>query len=343
MAKVVCRIKKQKSMQSIGKVSAHNFRYGAAKLEHLKEGITNPLLVGSTDAVADVKARLEQATKNSNGGFRSNAVLAVEMLLSASPDFFQTKGNLKKWVDANMKWIKETHGDNCVNAVLHLDEQTPHIHLILVPIDSKGKLNCREFFGGKEKMKTLQDESANAVKHLGIQRGIPKEVTGAIHKTTRQWRKEQLEAANEKSSIKSAIESVPALQANFTGLVKVEKADEYYKKEAFDAVRKAYIPKMKELGEIAYKQSSLARALQKSLALKEEKEKKLEQELKESRVRNLQLDRSLQAFTEANARDLKQVYEEGYDNGYNRRRAEELAHLKTPAQAVSNKPSAPTI
>ena len=41
-----------------------------------------------------------------------------------------------------------------------------------MPLDERGKLNCRALFGGREKLSQLQDSFADAVAHLGISRGI---------------------------------------------------------------------------------------------------------------------------------------------------------------------------
>lgn len=49
---------------------------------------------------------------------------------------------------------------------------TPHIHAYLVPLDERGKLNCKALFGTRVKMYQLQDSFANAVEHLGIMRGV---------------------------------------------------------------------------------------------------------------------------------------------------------------------------
>ncbi|WP_170170496.1 plasmid recombination protein [Hymenobacter perfusus] len=42
------------------------------------------------------------------------------------------------------------------NPVLHLDEQTPHIHATVVLIDAAGKLSCRAMLGDRQKMRDMQ-------------------------------------------------------------------------------------------------------------------------------------------------------------------------------------------
>ncbi|MCY7284793.1 MAG: DUF3991 domain-containing protein, partial [Cyanobacteria bacterium CAN_BIN43] len=50
---------------------------------------------------------------------------------------------------------------------------TPHIHAYMVPLDEKGKLNCRALLGGSRyRLSELQDDFAQAMAILGLERGI---------------------------------------------------------------------------------------------------------------------------------------------------------------------------
>jgi Plasmid recombination enzyme len=83
---------------------------------------------------------------------RTDAVYAVEILLTASPEYFRPddpsrygdyqSDRLADWTAATVKWLKQEYGDKIVRAALHLDEATPHIHAYLVPTDENGQLNC---------------------------------------------------------------------------------------------------------------------------------------------------------------------------------------------------------
>jgi Plasmid recombination enzyme len=113
---------------------------------------------------------------------RKNAVLCVEMLLTASPEYFRPgePGRAGEWqVDrleqfqwAVQDWLTQTYGDRIVRAELHLDEATPHIHAYLVPLDERGKLNCRGLFGDRAKLSRFQDSYAKALEPLELSRGI---------------------------------------------------------------------------------------------------------------------------------------------------------------------------
>ena len=63
--------------------------------------------------------------------------IAIEMILTGSPETMNRMSDkeLDQWKNETMAWAGEQWGkENIVSAVLHVDETTPHIHLILVPI-----------------------------------------------------------------------------------------------------------------------------------------------------------------------------------------------------------------
>jgi hypothetical protein len=123
-----------------------------------------------------------------NQTIRKNAVLACEMILSISPEyfrpnnpkepFFYEESRVKEWAEACQNWLLKDYGRNRLLKVsVHLDEVTPHIHVLYVPFDEKGKLNAREFLGcARWKMSQLQDRYHAAIAHLGdgIERGKKK-------------------------------------------------------------------------------------------------------------------------------------------------------------------------
>lgn len=62
---------------------------------------------------------------------------SLEMILSGSPEIMNamTREELLRWAKDSVDWAKKMWGEeNVVSASLHVDEKTPHIHLIVVPI-----------------------------------------------------------------------------------------------------------------------------------------------------------------------------------------------------------------
>ncbi|MGX9105067.1 plasmid recombination protein, partial [Escherichia coli] len=70
--------------------------------------------------------------------------------------------------------------ENILVSSIHLDEKTPHMSAFVVPITKDGRLSAKEFIGNRTKMSDDQSSYAEAVKHLGLVRGI--EGSKATHK-----------------------------------------------------------------------------------------------------------------------------------------------------------------
>ena len=141
--------------------------------------VTNVRFVGSDDWRSLKEIAIERIGEQT---IRKNAVLAVEILLTASPEYFRPdcperagyyeSQRLIDWQKQVKTWLDNKYGDRIVRAELHLDESTPHIHAYLVPLDERGKLNCRGIFGGRQKLSQFQDSYAAAMASLGLERGV---------------------------------------------------------------------------------------------------------------------------------------------------------------------------
>lgn len=148
----------------------------------------NQILVGSGTPQSSVEDYIK---KHSLKVRNSTTVHAVEMLLTASPQYFRAIGKkfdtakTKAFADVCKKFLQDKYGDRVVFSVLHLDETTPHIHATIVP-EVGGKLNAKALFDRKELIK-LQDEFAAACSVLKLERGMRS--SKAKHTTIKQYYK----------------------------------------------------------------------------------------------------------------------------------------------------------
>lgn len=118
---------------------------------------------------------------------RSNAVHAIDYMITTSKE--ATPEAKESAMQEAYDWLAEKHGkENIIMASKHRDETTPHIHVVVVPIDEKGKLNARKFIGGtKHRMTDLQDEFYNRLKdkNIDLDRGI--KGSRAKHQSIKEW------------------------------------------------------------------------------------------------------------------------------------------------------------
>ncbi len=140
----------------------------------------------------------------------NNQVRAIRVLLTGTHEDMEritNEGRLDGWCSDNLKYLADTFGrENIVSAVLHMDEQTPHIHATLVPIvkgERKRKKKeeqvrkryrkkptetarlCADDIMTRAKLKSYQDTYAQAMSGYGLQRGI--DGSEAKHITTRKY------------------------------------------------------------------------------------------------------------------------------------------------------------
>jgi len=118
---------------------------------------------------------------------------AVRIILTGSHEQMMKivqSDKLDKWIDANLKWLKDTFGEeNVVSCVLHMDEKTPHLHATVVPIvtgerkrkSREGEKKYRTQVGprlsadeamGRARLSTYQNTYAEAMRKFGLQRGV---------------------------------------------------------------------------------------------------------------------------------------------------------------------------
>ncbi|WP_161599645.1 MobV family relaxase [Hymenobacter nivis] len=110
---------------------------------------------------------------------RDDQVHAVEVVLTASPDWFKrgeggqaedVRGS--KWVTDNLDFLKNRYGaKNVVSFTLHQDETTPHIHAVVIPLTEKGRLSADTLFN-RTSLTQLQTDYAKAMATHGLERGV---------------------------------------------------------------------------------------------------------------------------------------------------------------------------
>lgn len=160
--------------------------------------LIGPVLEKIPTAMHEAIAGIPMARKSSDTG---KDIVMCECLLSASPEFFQADGNIEKWSHQSVCWLKAEFGEKILSAVLHLDEQTPHIHAIIRVDEEKSRVHpvtkermpskrmlcySDKFVDRKEvlirariegrshldtKLGRFQTRYAEAVKSLGLERG----------------------------------------------------------------------------------------------------------------------------------------------------------------------------
>ncbi len=182
MAYAILRTAKLKSFGEIGGSLSHNYRTRPTPNANPIRTPDNSHSVSKSYLVMDgIKNRLPEKT-------RKNAVLAIEYLITASPEWsgWQNKEKEQEFFKRSVEWLQQKHGkENVIATSIHRDETTPHLIAYVVPIDGRGKLNARSFLGGRAALSKMQTDFHSKVKDLGLERGL--EGSKAEHKTVKEF------------------------------------------------------------------------------------------------------------------------------------------------------------
>lgn len=137
---------------------------------HNKEFIKEAREIGRSAAI---EKRLDAVRhqKDADGNeyerkIRKGQICCIEIRMSASVEGMAEiieQGRLMEWCRESIKWAQKEHGkENIVSAVLHMDEETPHLHVSLVPVVSgeskKQRTTKKRAAKDKEKAEKNGDE-----------------------------------------------------------------------------------------------------------------------------------------------------------------------------------------
>ena len=149
---------------------------------------------------------IDELLKTNNLKKRKDSVVLLDGLYTASPDFFKNKTEyeIQNYFQDCLDFHINTYcgGDKnlLVNAVIHVDETTPHMQVASVPImkdlDGKAHLSAKLIMGNKKNYRDRQNDFyLKVTKEYGLDRGEvkknPKELKKHVHK--RQWELNQAE------------------------------------------------------------------------------------------------------------------------------------------------------
>ena len=128
---------------------------------------------------------------NLQGKIKNISNVACEYIITASPDFFEnlSQQEIKRYFETAYRFVcrfKNLGEQYIISAKVHLDESTPHLHLVYLPvvhtIDKKSgknieKLCCTDFWKGKNSYKYLQDNFYDYITKSGfdLERGDTKD------------------------------------------------------------------------------------------------------------------------------------------------------------------------
>lgn len=134
---------------------------------------------------------------------RKDAVVVCNFIVTSDSDTMEALGadRQRAFFEDAVKWFSDRYGaDRVLNATVHMDENTPHLHIGVMPITQDGRLSAKSIFT-KTEMKAIQTEFARDVgARYGLERGV--EGSERTHLSEARFKEEKaLQMVNEYGAI----------------------------------------------------------------------------------------------------------------------------------------------
>jgi hypothetical protein len=197
------------TLRDLGQIGAHNQRTKEAYKSNpdidMGKSSNNIVLIGSEpcylerymEIVKPYKEEHEEKMKSTRENRRksfnkmlddSNSVVADELIFTATNEYFKEKDTdtIKRWGNTCLDFVYKDLGYEkwqILNATIHMDETTPHMHCVLVPLVKKFDkrtdtdrytLSKKQYIRDIEHLRELQDKYWERLNNAGfeLERGI---------------------------------------------------------------------------------------------------------------------------------------------------------------------------
>ncbi len=132
----------------------------------------------------------------------SKGVVADEMIFTSDEEFFKnmSREDMLKWANESINFVIKDLGykkEQILHAILHLDEKTPHIHLVVIPLVKKFDKRCnkevysiskRMYIKDKIHLSKLQDKYYERLINSGFKLERGEKNTGIKNIETKQFK-----------------------------------------------------------------------------------------------------------------------------------------------------------
>lgn len=324
---LICRMENYKMNQAIGvdHEKEHSEEHGYNNpdwdktkthenviLEHdpLKDGKTFPEYIKTYREENNIQGRLTTSGKE-----KSQTNVLTQCIVTASPDFFKNENREEhnQFFKDGLQAFKNMYPSyHIVDAVIHYDESSPHLHINALPIYYNTNKNILQFSTtetqkGKYHYREFQDHMYKEIsRNWQIDRGVQREEK--THLTKKEWlelSKKEKELLEKERSLSKKEESVKKYEERPEPQKTIFTKKDKYKKEDVDKL-------------IEERNTLYAK-----LDQKESQNKQLESDLSYQRYKYQELDIN---FSREH-KDFLELQEKQHDREYLKQQIKEIEHL----------------
>ena len=197
---------------AVGGIQSHNNREHEPKTNpdvDMSRSEDNYDLISCDNYKRSIKEKLSNLVESSRA-VRKDAVVVCNFIVTSDNETMNALGadRQREFFQDSVKWFSDRYGaDRVLNATVHMDETTPHLHIGVMPITQDGRLSAKAIFT-KTEMKAIQTEFARDVgKKYGLERGV--EGSERTHLSEARFKEQKaLEMANEHGAIAQELQII---------------------------------------------------------------------------------------------------------------------------------------
>lgn len=197
---------------AVGGIQSHNNREYEPKTNpdvDMSRSEDNYDLISCDNYKRSIKEKLSNLVESSRA-VRKDAVVVCNFIVTSDNETMNALGadRQREFFQDSVKWFSDRYGaDRVLNATVHMDETTPHLHIGVMPITQDGRLSAKAIFT-KTEMKAIQTEFARDVgEKYGLERGV--EGSERTHLSEARFKEQKaLEMANEHGAIAQELQII---------------------------------------------------------------------------------------------------------------------------------------
>lgn len=197
---------------AVGGIQSHNNREHEPKTNpdvDMSRSEDNYDLIPCDNYKRSIKEKLSNLVESSRA-VRKDAVVVCNFIVTSDNETMDALGadRQREFFQDSVKWFSDRYGaDRVLNATVHMDETTPHLHIGVMPITQDGRLSAKAIFT-KTEMKAIQTEFARDVgEKYGLERGV--EGSERTHLSEARFKEQKaLEMANEHGAIAQELQTI---------------------------------------------------------------------------------------------------------------------------------------
>lgn len=331
MSYAIFRVEPINKLKDLGQIGAHNTRTKEAYKSNpdidKSKSHNNIQLVPIThkdyyssymNLVKDYKKQHDEKQKtereNRKKSFNqmlddSNSVVADELLFTSDKEFFKnmSKEEILRWANCCMDFVYEDIGykkEQILHSTIHMDEKTPHIHCVVVPLikkydkrsdKEKWTISKKYYMKDKNYLSTLQDKYHERMVSNGfdLDRGIKN--SDNEHIDIKQYkkitRKLNVELTSKNEKLNKSMEELESKMSSNKETI-FDKDYVKVKKDTFDSMNKV-IEQTKKVMEIQPKIQKVYNEVDeyaRSYKSLEKENENIQKEVKYLKIRNQKLE-----------------------------------------------------